>query len=58
MCNQKITEITGWHSHHLLWRTHGGTNGVENRVLLHPNCHMQVHSQGVSVAKPRSETSV
>lgn len=58
VCNQKITEITGWHSHHLLWRTHGGTNGVENRVLLHPNCHMQVHSQGVSVAKPRSETSV
>jgi len=58
VCNQKITEITGWHSHHLIWRTHGGTDQAENRVLLHPNCHMQVHSQGLSVAKPRSETSV
>jgi len=58
VCNQKITEITGWHSHHLTWRTHGGADRAENRVLLHPNCHMQVHSQGLAVAKPRSETSV
>jgi hypothetical protein len=23
------------------------------RVLLHPNCHAQVHSQGLTVVKPR-----
>jgi len=52
MCNQKITKITGWHSHHLMWRSKGGTDGVENRVLLHPNCHRQLHSQGLHVEKP------
>ncbi len=58
VCNQKITEITGWHNHHITWRTHGGADRAENRVLLHPNCHMQVHNQGLTVVKPRSETSV
>ncbi len=24
VCNQKITKITGWHSHHILWRSKGG----------------------------------
>ena len=52
MCNQKITKITGWHSHHLIWRSKGGTDSVENRVLLHANCHRQLHSQGLHVEKP------
>jgi len=54
ICNQKITKITGWHSHHILWRSKGGSDTAENRVLLHPTCHQQVHSQGISVTKPRS----
>lgn len=53
VCSQKITEITGWHSHHLLWRSNGGTDTAENQVLLHPNCHHQVHCQKLSVVKPR-----
>lgn len=53
MCHQKITKITGWHSHHILWRSKGGSDGPENRVLLHPTCHQQVHSQGLYVEKPR-----
>ncbi len=56
VCTQKITRITGWHSHHLLWRSKGGTDSAENRVLLHPTCHQQVHSQGLSVEKPRPVT--
>jgi RNA-directed DNA polymerase len=51
-CGQKITELTGWHNHHLVWRSMGGSDTQQNRVLLHPNCHRQVHSQGISVAKP------
>ena len=43
VCNEKITELTGWHNHHKIWRSHGGSDGVDNRVLLHPTCHMQVH---------------
>jgi RNA-directed DNA polymerase len=53
VCNQRITEITGWHNHHIIWRSRGGPDTAENRVLLHPTCHAQVHSQGVYVAKPR-----
>lgn len=53
VCNQKITKITGWHNHHIVWRCHGGKNGSSNRVLLHPDCHMKVHSQKLEVVKPR-----
>jgi RNA-directed DNA polymerase len=52
-CNQPITTITGWHSHHLIWKSNGGSDDDENRLLLHPNCHMQVHSQSHSVVEPR-----
>ena len=48
VCNQKITKITGWHSHHIIWRVNGGKDGNTNRVLLHPDCHRQVHSQKLS----------
>ena len=52
MCNQRITKITGWHSHHVIWRSKGGTDRNENLMLLHPNCHTQLHSQGLHVEKP------
>ncbi len=58
ICNEKITKITGWHSHHIIFRSHGGTHGNSNRVLLHPNCHRQVHNKGLEVVKPRSEKGV
>jgi RNA-directed DNA polymerase len=53
ICNEKITELTGWHNHHITWRSKGGADRADNRVLLHPNCHRQVHSQGTTVTKPR-----
>jgi RNA-directed DNA polymerase len=53
ICQQKITKRTGWNNHHIVWRTNGGGDGAENRVLLHPTCHSQVHSQGLKVVKPR-----
>jgi RNA-directed DNA polymerase len=56
VCSQKITKITGWHSHHILWRSKGGSDRVDNRVLLHPTCHQQVHNQGLHVEKPRPVT--
>jgi RNA-directed DNA polymerase len=55
VCEQQITEITGWHSHHIVWRSKGGSDNAKNQVLVHPNCHMQIHSQGISVVKPRPE---
>ncbi len=58
VCQQKIAELTGWHNHHIVWRSHGGTDTIDNRVLLHPTCHRQVHALGLSLVKPRSATSV
>jgi RNA-directed DNA polymerase len=58
VCHQKITRLTGWHNHHVVWRTHGGRDTTDNRVLLHPNCHRQVHSQALDVAPSRSARSV
>ena len=58
ICNEKLTKTTGWHSHHIVHRVHGGKDGNTNLVLLHPNCHKQVHSKGLEVVKPRSEKSV
>lgn len=58
VCNQRITTLTGWHNHHIVWRSHGGSDGAENRVLLHPTCHTRVHALGVSVVKPRPATGV
>jgi len=53
VCRDKITNVTGWHSHHIIWRSLGGSDRTENRVLLHPTCHRKVHGQGLSVSKPR-----
>jgi RNA-directed DNA polymerase len=49
---QPLTLAEGWHVHHLRWRSHGGSDLIENLVLLHPNCHRQVHSEGLVVGKP------
>ena len=51
-CHEKITEETGWHVHHILPKSEGGKDNNSNLVLLHPNCHRQIHSQRLEVAKP------
>jgi len=53
LCNRKITKLTGWHSHHMEWRSRGGKDQAANRVLLHPECHERLHRQGLTVSKPR-----
>ena len=52
VCEQPMTHVTGWHTHHIVWRTQGGIDRGDNRVLLHPNCHRHVHSQWLDVVKP------
>lgn len=53
VCSQKITKSTGWNLHHLVGRTEGGGENLTNLLLLHPNCHRQVHNQRLTVSKPR-----
>lgn len=56
ICRGEITKETGWENHHLRYRVNGGPDTFDNRVLLHPTCHKQVHSLGLSVLKPRPTT--
>ena len=55
-CGHKITRMTGWRSHKLIWRVYGGSDSMRNRVLLHPQCHQQVHDRESKVMKPRLVT--
>ncbi|WP_310667171.1 HNH endonuclease signature motif containing protein, partial [Burkholderia multivorans] len=41
-----------WHVHHIVRRVDGGSNQRGNLVMVHPNCHNQIHSLGLEVAKP------
>ena len=58
LCHQRITKETGWNIHHIVYRVYGGKDTLANLLLLHPNCHRQVHSQRLTVAKPRPATGV
>lgn len=52
LCGHEMDMETGWHDHHIEYRVLGGSDALGNRVLLHPNCHSQVHSLEIKVMKP------
>lgn len=52
ICNQPLDGVSGHHVHHLIRKTEGGRFIPSNLVMLHPNCHRQVHAQGLAVVKP------
>ena len=58
LCKHPITRETGWHDHHVIHRSLGGGDELANRVLLHPNCHNQLHTRGLYVDKPASMGSL
>lgn len=43
ICQQKITKESGWNVHHIHPIYLGGKNTLDNLVMLHPVCHVQVH---------------
>lgn len=43
ICRHKITKETEWNIHHIVERVKGGSDELSNLVLLHPNCHRQLH---------------
>ena len=45
ICREHITESTRWEIHHVLPRALGGLDALSNLMLLHTNCHWQVHSK-------------
>jgi RNA-directed DNA polymerase len=54
ICHQKITLESKWDTHHIQLRCEGGNDNMSNLVMLHPNCHRQIHSQRLEVVKPVS----
>jgi RNA-directed DNA polymerase len=52
ICHENISEKTKWHVHHILWKSQGGDDRQSNLVMVHPNCHRQIHSQKLKVGKP------
>jgi len=53
ICGEMVTEEDEWDTHHIRPRVEGGEDTLGNLVLLHPNCHRQVHNRGWNVSKPR-----
>ena len=47
MCGQFLQEGEEWQVHHLVRRSHGGDDSLDNLELLHANCHRQRHSHEV-----------
>jgi RNA-directed DNA polymerase len=44
-CQQIINTEDGWHVHHVIWRSKGGGDQMNNLQLLHPACHRQIHAK-------------
>lgn len=43
-CKQSITLETDWDVHHIIPKSKGGDNRSSNLMMLHINCHKQVHN--------------
>jgi len=52
VCQQILDLDTDRDVHHLVRRTMGGADTLTNTVLLHANCHRQVHALNLTVLKP------
>ena len=50
-CKTPITEETGWHRHHIIPKVLGGSDKIDNLVLVHPTCHVQIHSSSCRAHK-------
>ncbi len=48
VCNQSFITKDMWHLHHIQPRNEGGKDTLENLMMLHPDCHRQIHSNNVA----------
>jgi len=57
-CGQLLTVETGYHKHHVVPRTQGGTDLDDNLVVIHPVCHIahHVHHPAKRSVAGRSDT--
>lgn len=52
VCETLLDSPAAADDHHIVYRMHGGSHALSNRVLLHPVCHRRVHALGLEVTKP------
>ena len=48
ICNQNFTSSNSWHLHHIIPKSEGGKDILSNLMMLHPDCHRQIHSCNVA----------
>lgn len=48
VCNQSFISSEVWHLHHIQPRSEGGKDTLSNLMMLHPDCHRQIHSCNVA----------
>ncbi len=44
VCNQSISMEVAWDIHHVKPKSEGGNSSLNNLIMLHLNCHRQVHA--------------
>ncbi len=52
VCNEKLTEKRGWHVHHIIPWVISKDDRLSNLMMVHPNCHRQIHSPRFNVVTP------
>lgn len=57
-CNERITQDTGWNVHYIQHKTDGGKNRVTNLMLVHPNCHRQIHNREKKITAGSGQTGL
>jgi RNA-directed DNA polymerase len=50
--HERLPPTTGWHAHHQVWRSPGGSHPMDTRALRHPTCPRHVHPPLGSTRRP------
>ncbi|WP_407635180.1 HNH endonuclease [Thermosynechococcus vestitus] len=58
VCGEPITQDTPVETHHSLPRHKGGTDELDNLVLIHTHCHKQVHSRSCQHSRLLSQEAL
>ena len=52
VCEEGIDDGRAWDFHHIIEKCRGGGDTLDNLLLLHANCHQQVHAAHLDVGCP------
>jgi RNA-directed DNA polymerase len=58
VCKTRIDDVKNINIHHILEKAKGGKDIISNLVILHPNCHRQIHNRQLKVSKLDWETGL